>query len=35
MMTALLTGRDMNGGQYYLWKVNTEAKYHKNARIAA
>jgi hypothetical protein len=29
MMTALLTARDMNGGQYYLWKVNTEAKYHR------
>src|SRR2546427_10880634 len=32
MMTALLTARDMNGGQYYLWKVNTETKIPQRTR---
>ncbi len=31
MMTALLAVRNLPGGQFDLWKVNTDAEYHEEA----
>jgi protoporphyrinogen oxidase len=32
MMTALLAARNILGGQFDLWKVNTDAEYHEEDR---
>jgi protoporphyrinogen oxidase len=32
MMTALLAARNLRGGHFDLWRVNTDAEYHEEAR---
>ncbi len=32
MMTAILAVKNLGGGQYNLWNVNTDAEYHEEAR---
>jgi hypothetical protein len=29
MMTAMLAAKNIQGGQFDCWKVNTEAEYHE------
>jgi len=35
MMTALLAARNLDGGGFNLWNVNTDAEYHEEAREGA
>jgi protoporphyrinogen oxidase len=35
MMTALLAVRNLSGGRFDLWKVNTDAEYHEEADTSA
>ena len=35
MMTALLAVRNLTGGRFDLWKVNTDAEYHEEADLSA
>lgn len=34
MMTALLAARNLKGGHFNLWKVNTDAEYHEEADLS-
>jgi hypothetical protein len=32
MMTAILAVRNLEGGKFDLWKVNSDAEYHEEAK---